>query len=886
MTFRRKNITPLVLLGIISILLSGCNTGIKETADTPIINSISSDSTTNINESITLNIDTSVTDNGKLTYQWYAASEDKLADGITIVDEEGTSGANTSAFKPDVSKAGIFYYYCIITNTLGTSSSFIISPRISVTVTDSINALMPVILIMPKNVSCEIDETFSFEVSAYTTDEGNLSYQWYFSEKEEDEGSAIEDSTKNKYEGKLSVSNVGFYYCIITNTITDNGDGGIKSATTTTNKAQLSNNIVNANKPQITAEPASIKEVIPATGTFTVGAISLDEGTLTYQWYKVGTVEDTPIEDATNKTLEVSINEEGTTSYYCIITNTITDNGDGGTKTAVIKSGTANFEAINYNVAISPFITIVKTPSLFNIANPNTTLTFEVEIPSYTVKYVWYESSDGTVNTGSIITPTTTNGADTRTFTTPNFTERGIHYYYCSARIVLSNSNNNMELEIAKSDVVSVAYTGLPTLYLDTGDTTTSEITQDSYFLGSFKIISEQYGTFEYEFTKTDKTTGKTKEGIKGRGNSSWTMPKKGYNIKFDSKKSILGMPEDKKWCIIANYNDKTLLRNKYASILGNEIYKYGYNPTFVIVDVIMNGEYLGNYIFGEKNSISKDRINIQDIADCTEKKINNGKYVNKNDDSIIDLNDGGFVLEIDHRFDGNYKFVSSKGVPFILKDPDEVTTETLEHIIAIVQRAEDTLYSDNFSEQLSETSNKSSWMQYCNVDSFIDWYIVNEFAKNRDAHFGYSVYMYYNPSDCKLHIGPNWDFDIAFGNDGENGIEITLQQPLGWWIKSSDWISRMFEDPQFVTKLKTRWNEKKSELQKTFASNGTIQTLADSIRVSAEYNFKKWPILGTYVWPNPAGYENRTTYQSEVDYMKTWLSTRYNWLDTAINEL
>lgn len=878
MIFRKKDIIPLVLLGIITQFLSGCHTGIEETADTPIIISISSDSTTNINESINLNIEASVTDNGNLTYQWYAASEDKLADGITIVDDDGTLGANSSAFTPDVSKAGIFYYYCIITNTLGTSSSFIISPRISVTVTDSINALMPVILIMQKNVSCEIDETFSFEVSAYTTDDGNLSYQWYFSETEEDEGTAIEDATKNKYEGKLSVSNAGFYYCIITNSITDNGDGGIKSATTTTNRVQLSNKIVNANKPQITADPVNLKEVIPATGTFTVGAISLDEGTLTYQWYKTGTTEDTLIEGAINKTLEVSIIEEGTTSYYCIITNTITDNGDGGTKTAVTKSGTANFEAINYNVAITPFITIVKTPSLFNIANQNTTLTFKVEIPSYTVKYVWYESSDGTVNTGSIITPTTTNGADTRTFTTPNFTERGIHYYYCSARIVLSNSNNNMELEIAKSDVVSVAYTGLPTLYLDTGDTTTSEITQDSYFLGSFKMISEQYGTFEYEFTKTDKTTGKAKEGIKGRGASSWGMPKKGYNIKFDSKKPILGMPEDKKWCIIANYSDKTLLRNKITSYLGNDILDTVWNPNFTFVDLIMNGEYLGNYIFCEKNTIAENRINIQDISDCTQKKIDSGKYVDKNNDGIVNLYDGGFILEVDQPGrvkDGDYYFTTSK-CGFCLKDPDEVDDEIKAHVSNVVQTAENVLYGENF------TNSETGWTKYMDIDSIVDWYIVNEFAKNNDAIFFSSVYMYYDPSDSKLHLGPNWDFDIAYGNVNYNGCD----NPEGFWIKNAVWISRMFEDPQFVTKLKARWNEKKSELQETFATNGTIQTLADSISVSAEYNFKKWPILGTYVWPNPAGYENRTTYQSEVDYMKTWLSNRYNWLDTAINGL
>lgn len=264
-------------------------------------------------------------------------------------------------------------------------------------------------------------------------------------------------------------------------------------------------------------------------------------------------------------------------------------------------------------------------------------------------------------------------------------------------------------------------------------------------------------------------------------------------------------MPAAKKWCIIANYSDKTLLRNKYASFLGNEIFNCEWNPSFEFVDVIMNGEYLGNYIFCEKNTISEDRINIQDITDCTEKKINDGKYLDKNNDGVVNLYDGGFVLEIDCRYDADYYFTSTQGVVFTLKDPDEVTDEILEHIRNIVQLGEDSLYADDFSEKLYEDSDITKWMQYCDVDSFIDWYFVNEIGKNRDATFGLSVYMYYNPSDGKLHLGPNWDFDPAFGNDGENGTIPSLQTSEGWYINNSLWISRMFEDPCFVIKVKER---------------------------------------------------------------------------------
>ena len=237
-------------------------------------------------------------------------------------------------------------------------------------------------------------------------------------------------------------------------------------------------------------------------------------------------------------------------------------------------------------------------------------------------------------------------------------------------------------------------------------------------------------------------------------------------------------------------------------------------------------------------------------------------------------------------RYDADYYFTSSNGVAFTLKDPDEVTEETFEHIKNLVQKAEDALYAEDFTENLENDVTLSKWMKYCDIDSFIDWYFVNEIGKNRDAAFRLSVYMYYNPEDEKLHLGPNWDFDPAFGNDGENGNLLHYQTSTDWYIKTSKWISRMFKDPRFVEKVKHRWNESKSLLQETFSETGTIQNFADKINVSAVYNFEKWQILGTYVWPNPQGSENRTTYQSEINYMKNWLSERYSWLDTAINNL
>lgn len=480
------------------------------------------------------------------------------------------------------------------------------------------------------------------------------------------------------------------------------------------------------------------------------------------------------------------------------------------------------------------------------------------------ISYQWYEGEpeNGTLIENEVYS----------TYTTPVITATGINNYYCLVTENLFDNGDGTKKTESTIIPFCVACTGLPVLYISTGTVPTSSINKDSYCTGNFRLVTDDYGITEYRFTKVKN--GVVKEGIKGRGNTSWGMPKKGYNIKFDKKQSFFGLSESKKWCIIANYSDKTLLRNKFASILGTDIFKAGWNPTFVNVDVVLNGEYLGNYTFCEKNTIGSGRIDVQDIADVDEKLAANkaNKVTDANSDGVKNLEDGGFILEIDARHDADFWFDTALGVPITLKDPDEVSNDVKNRIQSVVQTAEDVLYGNNFEDSTE------GWRKYIDEEAAIDWYLVNEFTKNNDARFFCSVYIYYNPADGKLYLGPNWDFDISCGNINYNGND----NPENTWIQNSNWISRMFDDATFTEKIKIRWNEKKSKLYT--AINSEIQSLADENAISAEFNFRKWPILGTYVWPNAADYENRTTYQSEVQYLIDWCNIRYNWLDTEIN--
>ena len=346
---------------------------------------------------------------------------------------------------------------------------------------------------------------------------------------------------------------------------------------------------------------------------------------------------------------------------------------------------------------------------------------------------------------------------------------------------------------------------------------------------------------------------------IKGRGNTTWGMPKKGYSIKLSSKKEILGMKKHKRWVLIANYSDKTLLRNYLASELGNNYFNSVWNPSFKSVHLILNGEYYGVYILGEQIKIDGNRVNIQSIDEIEE---------DINGDDNVNLDDGGFICEVNARMDELFNFTTTKGIKISLKEPDEVSTDIQEKIVSIVQKAEDALYGENWLDS------EIGYSKYFDINSFVDWYIVNELTKNNDACFFSSVYFYYDPNDKLIHMGPNWDFDISCGNINYNGCD----NPEGYWIKNSGWIKKMFEDPNFVSKVEIRWKERREEIYNYI--NTTIQENAYCLASAADLNFFKWDILGTYVWPNADGFEERRTYQSEVDYLIDWLNKRFEFLD------
>lgn len=338
---------------------------------------------------------------------------------------------------------------------------------------------------------------------------------------------------------------------------------------------------------------------------------------------------------------------------------------------------------------------------------------------------------------------------------------------------------------------------------------------------------------------------------VKGRGNSTWSAPKKPYAIKFDKKKSLLSLPEDKSWVLLANYYDVTLLRNDLAFYMGHELSSLDWTPNYQQVDLILNGEYKGIYQLGEKVKVGKKRVNV---------------------------GDDGFLLEVDaHAGEDEITFnVSHIVKPINIKEPEVlVGDDNYNYIKDYLTNVDEILFSDNFLDA------DEGYKKYIDINSFADWYLINEIAKNNDAVFYSSCYMNLKRGG-KLKMGPIWDFDVAFGGYPwePRGSEVS-NIPEDFYIKTNvSWYKRMFQDPEFVEKVKERFN--------VFYSNR--QLIYDRIDMKAaelvEKIYEENKLWGRLLSSASTESEVKTAYQEKVIYLKNWIDTRLEWLNVNINAL
>jgi hypothetical protein len=393
------------------------------------------------------------------------------------------------------------------------------------------------------------------------------------------------------------------------------------------------------------------------------------------------------------------------------------------------------------------------------------------------------------------------------------------------------------------------------------------------------KIISNAAGIRNYQEDQGNVYNGKV--GIEIRGRYSASLPQKPYGFETRDASgnnvnvSLLGMPPENDWVLLANYNDKTFLRNVLAFELFRKMGNYSVRTKFC--EVFLNNEYLGIYLLGEKIKQDSGRVNIAHL---------------KPEDNQGDAVSGGYIIKTDYytandSWLSNFSPLNKPGgrVYFVYHDPDalEITQPQKTYIQEYINSLETILYDPGFRSPVF------GYKSYIDVKSFADYFIIGELSRNVDA-YKKSRY-FYKDKESKgglIYSGPVWDMDWAFRNLKENCIHMNKTDGSGWAYRINEcsasptppsWEVRMLQDKEFANLVHTRYND----LRKTILSRQYIEHIIDSVAIllneAQSRHFDKWKILGINAGTPESGIQP-LTYEGEIIKLKSWLDLRLSWLD------
>jgi hypothetical protein len=346
--------------------------------------------------------------------------------------------------------------------------------------------------------------------------------------------------------------------------------------------------------------------------------------------------------------------------------------------------------------------------------------------------------------------------------------------------------------------------------------------------------------------------------GIERRGQSSQRFPKRSWGLELRDRRgdnrdvALLGMPADDDWVLYAAYNDKTLMRNVIAYETARRLGRYAARTRFV--EVRLNGRYHGVYVLMEKLKLQKDRIDLPEPAHLMEwtfsyQARNKGRY---------------FRLPVSEYF-------------LLFEDPErkDLGKRARSQVRGSLGDAERALYGDGFRDPAT------GWRRHIDERAAVDFVLVNELCKNQDA-FHASTYLA-RGAGGRWQLGPVWDFDISMGNS-DYGPSATLG---GSMLEERAWASRLYRDPAFVDAVAARWRALRADgLRRVLLRSVARHARRLAATGAAGRNFRRWPVLGTRVWPNPPEAVQRTTYRSEVAALRGWLERRIAWMDGHVSEL
>jgi hypothetical protein len=434
-----------------------------------------------------------------------------------------------------------------------------------------------------------------------------------------------------------------------------------------------------------------------------------------------------------------------------------------------------------------------------------------------------------------------------------------------------ATSNGNYQLNINESIGLNPPdSSNIPLIIINTNN---QIIVDEPKINVDFKIIDNYPQGLNYPYD-----SGNVYQGIAGieiRGSYSATLPQKPFGIETrdiqgnNNNVPLFGMPQENDWILIANYNDKTFLRNVLAFDLFEKMGHYA--PRTKLCEVVINDIYNGIYVFTEKIKRDNGRVDISKLD---------------LDDNAGDSLTGGYIFRVDY-WNGNNSWVSNYNNPnfpndevryvYNYPDYDEISLQQKNYIQTLVGDFEDALWGSDFDDPVF------GYRPFINTRSFIDYFIVNEFARNVDG-FKKSRNFHKDKSskDSLIYAGPVWDFDWAYKDHSSS-----MLNGAGWRhdysgptdVKPPGWYIKLLQDSTFANELNCRYFNLRNTILDTSNLFHFIDSLENILNDAQGRHFTRWPILGVNVGTPEIGIQP-TSYSGEIIKFKNWISERLTWLD------
>lgn len=415
----------------------------------------------------------------------------------------------------------------------------------------------------------------------------------------------------------------------------------------------------------------------------------------------------------------------------------------------------------------------------------------------------------------------------------------------------------------AEYTLVVLVSDNLPAVYIETESGSLDQIHADKDHKEKGSFVAYEDGVKTYD-AKLDY--------IKGRGNSTWALSKKPYNIKFESKTNLFGLGKAKKFSLIASAAEQSLIRNKITYDLAEDVGLL-YSSKSQHVDLYINGVYEGNYLICESVEVGSNRVDITDMEDLNEAANpgvdieqcelagTRGKEAGYVADSRkwVELPNepadisGGYLIEFEMYARYCFEvsgFVTKKGQPITMKSPEYASKAEIEYISSFYQEFEDAVYSETGYNELGK-----HYTEYIDLDSWARMYLLQEFAMNLDAART-SFYLIKPQGEDKLYASPVWDFDYSYGKK-YTGYRIDNTNPELWATRDdyltdtrTGFVDKLPNLPtvlntlcrhdDFMEKVKTEW--KTTFLtQLNQERTDSINKLIDSLEKSAVMDAIRW---------------------------------------------